>query len=381
MNKETTKKNGMATNSDERMKFCFPDWNDILRKTNRSFQENSEFQNPELFKRIEYYISSMDELRQEYINNPVAIIVNFAYRLFDITKDNFERGLPNNQVIEVMENLQVGSNEFYAVFDVKKNDYTIVDKRIEEVLGFRPEDFSLPSMLGFKPNGLTIHPADACHMSRSALIAYMVICIPGFKWKAMKDFYRARVRANVSNSQLKVVREAEWLTLEKKAYMSHYETDEKNFIPMYHLKRWSVFDESEYSGTCPYFGGDPYQSTYRNVYWYLLHANLLDIPIKFILMLHSRQTKDRYKAIALDLNENMSKFNQLKIQFDEGQVADCFAKTIRPKIAEAINIWENRQEKLVILSDQESVAYAKTLGLLPVPKKVLELIYQNIDAN
>ncbi|MFM9983697.1 MAG: hypothetical protein ACKVOK_00595 [Flavobacteriales bacterium] len=42
--------------------------------------------------------------------------------------------------------------------------------------------------------------------------------------------------------------------------------------------------------------------------------------------------------------------------FQAMTVADCFAKTIEPKIAEAINIWEIRLEKWVIASDQEAVA-------------------------
>ncbi|MFM9983695.1 MAG: hypothetical protein ACKVOK_00585 [Flavobacteriales bacterium] len=362
---------------EEKTKLDFPEWDILIRKTNMLFQENKDYRNPEIDKRMDYYLSSMDDFRIEYLTNPLNVLFNFAYGLLKITKENFISGIPSEEAISTLKSMPIGANEFYTLFEVKVNEYTIVDPRIGDVLGVEPEDFNFMGILGVKPNALQIHPADLCHLSRSALIAYMVICTPGFKWKAMHDYYRARARVNVSRSKIKEVEETRWLTLEKEVYMGHQETKEQNFIPVYHFKRWKVYPESEYAGTRPYFGGDPYQSKFRNAYWYLLHAYMLDIPVKFILLLHERQTKDRHKAIALAISSEVRKYHPFITELDEGQVADCFAKTIRQKIGEAMSKWENRSTPMVISSDIEATTCAQTLGLLPIPHVVLDLIYKH----
>jgi hypothetical protein len=364
---------------EDKPKLNFPDWDVLISKTNELFQENPEFRNVEIEKRMEYYLNSMDEFRTEYLTNPLNVLFNFAYGLLRTTRENFISGIPSEVAIQTLQALPIGANEFYTLFEVKENEYTIVDPRISEVLGVYPSDFNFLGILGVKPSALQIHHADLCHLSRSALIAYMVICTPGFKWKAMHDYYRARARVNVSQSRIKEIQEVSWLTLEKEVYMGHHETKEKNFIPVYHFKRWKVYPESEYIGTKPYFGGDPYQSKFRNAYWYLLHAYMLDIPVKFILFLHERQTKDRHKAIAMSINKELRNHHNFKTELDEGQVADCFAKTIRQRIGEAMTKWENRIEPLVIVSDIEATTCAQTLCLLPIPQLVLEMIFKHTN--
>lgn len=65
---------------------------------------------------------------------------------------------------------------------------------------------------------------------------------------------------------------------------------------------------------------------------------------------------------------------------DEQQVADCFAKTIRPKVESAFNRWDFRSSSglIRINSDTEAVQYAKRLGLLPIPPLIKDLLFEMV---
>lgn len=381
MNKLLKTSSTSANSEDLRYKLKFPEWESLISKTNKRFAEREEFRSEDLVKRMEYYLQSMPEIKESHFRNPLEVVAKFAYALLDKAKENFISGIPSDEVMNILNSIPVGANEFYSLFEIKHNDYTVIDPRIQQVLGIDGADFNFKSLIGIQEGAIQFHPQDMWHLSRAALIAYMVICTPGFRWTAMHDYYSARVRVNVTKSTDEAIRAAGWLTLQKEVYMGHPETREEYFVPVYHFKRWKVYPEHEYQGTKPYFGGDPYQSKFRNVYWYLLHAQLLDIPVKFILLLHERKTKDRYKNIAQAINARIQANGEITALMDEGQVADCFGKTIRQRIGEALTLWENRKEPIEINNDLEAVACAEKLGLLPIPAMVLDLIYENIYEN
>lgn len=364
--------------TETKIRIEYPNWSELLYSITKQFSKNQIYFSDETLPRIQFYQKEMAKFRDEFRISPLNIMSNFAHGLANSSSDVFQPGPSLIDAIRNIESLDMGSNEFFTLFDIAKNEYVSVDERIEDVLGYKPEQFSLMGMLGIKPDCLKLQPQDAMHMARAAFVAYMVSCIPGFKWRIMKDFYRARTRIYVHDSRIPEIRDMQVMTLEKKVYISFGDDDSGDYIPTHHLKKWTVYDESEYSGTCPYFGSDPYQSTYRNAYWYLLHAFLLEMPVKFVLLLHERQFKDRYKAIAQSFNEHLGQYNGEADYMDEGQVADCFAKTIRPRIAELVNVWENREVPITITSDQEALDYAKRMGLLPIPKKVVELMYGGV---
>ncbi len=286
-NQKTEKKK-----SEKKNQIDFPDWTDLLFALTSNFSENENYLSPLTWERIQYYLSQMKKYRHSFRENHIDIMLEFAYGLAEFSKDNFQPGPALNQAIEQLKRMEMGSNEFYSLFDIAKNEYVSVDERIKDVLGYRPDQFSLMGMLGIKPNCLRLHSQDAVHMARAAFVAYMVSCIPGFKWRTMKDFYRARTRIYVHESNIPEIRDMEIMTLEKKVYISFGDGTDGDYIPTHHLKKWTLYDESEYTGTCPYFGSDPYQSTYRNAYWYLLHAFLSLLRLDRLLKLEYPDQKN-----------------------------------------------------------------------------------------
>jgi hypothetical protein len=89
---------------------------------------------------------------------------------------------------------------------------------------------------------------------------------------------------------------------------------------------------------------------------------------------------DRNKAVAARLEENVFKNTGIEAQFEEQAVADCFAKTIRPRMEQTINAWEFRKKDdfCILESDAQAMQAAKSLGLLPIPEKILKTIYSGV---
>ena len=86
---------------------------------------------------------------------------------------------------------------------------------------------------------------------------------------------------------------------------------------------------------------------------------------------------DRNKAIAARIQEHIFKNTGIDTLLEEQAVADCFAKTIRPRMEQTVNAWEFRKadDLCHLESDAAAVQTAKALGLLPIPEKVLKSIY------
>ncbi len=355
----------------------YPSWKSIIDSTIRLFEIATNQDAASMRKVCDEHIILIDKIRkviQEKISEFHPIL---AYEISSQTACRTANSASIEETMAILNKLKLNSNEFYSVFDASLKDQIIVDERIREILGIEPEQFRMKALLGFDPDNPLFHPDDLFHSIRFGTIAYMVLSIPHLEFKPYVDFYRARFRVGTKASKITEIKNLEYVMLEKRAYMIE---DRKvgSPIAMQILYRWSVYAEDDFDGIKTYFVSDPLRSTYLHELWYLFHAYLLGISPKFILMLDARRNYDRNKAIALYMNEQIEKHTGIKSGLDEGQVADCFAKTIRPKIAEAITIWEKREKDLVISSDQEAVSYAKRLGLLPIPKRVLEMMYSNV---
>jgi len=301
-----------------------------------------------------------------------------AYQLSSQTMCKAQSAVSLDETIQLLTTLKLNSNEFYTIFDTSEKEHVAVDSRISDILGIDPSNFNMKSMLGLDPDNPLFHPDDIYHSIRFGTIAYFVLAIPSFEFKALEDFYSARFRISTSSSKIDEVRNAQYVILEKKSYLTE-EREKDSPLAMRILYRWSVYFQEDYDHRLPYFATDPIRTSYMLDFWYLYNAHLIGISPKFILMLDARNRHDRNKAIATEFNQQIKFFNEsVKSLIDEGQIADCFSKTIRPKVAEAINIWEKRSKPLVIHSDIEAVQYAKRLGLLPIPKRIKEIMYKNI---
>jgi hypothetical protein len=105
---------------------------------------------------------------------------------------------------------------------------------------------------------------------------------------------------------------------------------------------------------------------------------LIGLQPKYVMFMNERIETDRNKAIALNVSEKMQEHSGLKPDLMEKTVADCFSKSIRIRIAEALDTWEPALEKHIINADSDAVKGAYKLGLLPIPPMVEKLMYSSI---
>jgi hypothetical protein len=82
------------------------------------------------------------------------------------------------------------------------------------------------------------------------------------------------------------------------------------------------------------------------------------------------------------LAKHKNKYTIDSLDVMEKQIADCMAKTISPRIAQAVNTWEHRKphDLCTVDSDLQAVEAARSLGLLPIPDRIRKVLYKNIMA-
>ena len=275
--------------------------------------------------------------------------------------------------------LPVRPNEFYAVFDLRAAHYLEMDSKLDALLGLRPEDFSVPALMQKDSFAHIFHPRDHYHMLRWACLAQSMVAARIFRWNSMEDQFRIRFRVRTQKSNIASYREHEFITLEKLCFLYNEETPE-GCQPSLHIDKWLIYDRSEFDQVRPSWISTLDRQGHLNAVLYLFNAAMIQFPVQYLLYLHERSHVDRNKAIAARLNENVLRNTGLEAQFEEQAVADCFAKTIRPRMDQAINTWEFRKagDLCKLESDLQAAQAAHSLGLLPIPKKVLRIIYSGI---
>lgn len=98
---------------------------------------------------------------------------------------------------------------------------------------------------------------------------------------------------------------------------------------------------------------------------------------KYLLMLDERRSTDRNKDVANELNKRIGESSNSTSSFTEQSVGDTFAKTIRKKVSELNQIWS--QTKETSQSEPESISILKSLGLLPIPQNIKDLMYARVE--
>jgi hypothetical protein len=361
-------------------KLNFPSWKHLLMALTQDFEEQIPNPTGRLGKKILDYCKLIDNGRNKIITDGVRYYPEFAYESIIKGSGKYTAGVSVDKIMSSIDSVELGNNEFYSVFDAICNEHVLIDSKMQKVLGIPQDKFTMRALCGMDPDNPLHHPEDASHALRFALIAYLILGLPDFEWKAHKDYYRARFRIGTSQSLDPVIRKAGYVMVEKRAYLSHDFIQTEDFLPTRHFDRWIVYDASEFDGIKPYFSSDPLQSEFRNCYWFLLHAYLIGLSPKYLLFLNERIGHDRNKSVAHALNQKGASFLRTKTAFDEIQIGNYFAKTIRPKLSEAMVIWNKQKPNFIISSDQEAVDMAKMLGLLPLPEKIEELIFRNISS-
>lgn len=325
------------------------------------------------------HVSTIDKIKEIIRESIKEFHVGIAFQI--ASNVNCEPNPDNNleKSLDILKQSALNSNEFYSIYDLSISEHVYVQDRVAEILGIKPEQFKVATFIGANPEVSLFYEHDILHILRFATIVYQVLSIPGLEFKALSDFHQARFRIDVSQSSKKELRELGHIMLEKRTYWVTEKPKNEKYDRINLLYRWSVYHPNQFNGIEHYFVTDLFRSEYMQDFAYLLHAHLLGIPTKFILMLDSRLSNDRNKAIAAEISENIKKYSQISFEIDEGQVADCFSKTIRNKIGEIITIWEHRSRPVTITSDIEAAQEARRMGLVPIPRRVKEFIYRNIS--
>jgi hypothetical protein len=272
-------------------------------------------------------------------------------------------------------------NEFYAVFDLHMCCYLEMDKKLDELLGFRPEDFNVPALMKNDAYTHIFHVRDHHHMLRWACLAQMMVASNMFVWRSLEDQFRIRFRVRTQKSTLASYREHEYITLEKLCFL-YNEEQQGAVLPKLHIDKWLIYDRSEFEQVRPAWISNIERQSTLNDALYIYNAILINFPVQYLLYLQERSTADRNKAIAERLNAQILTHSGIEAQLDEQQIADCMAKTIRPRIAQAVNTWEHRKphDLCVVDSDLQAVEAARSLGLLPIPDRIRKVLYTNIMA-
>jgi hypothetical protein len=272
-------------------------------------------------------------------------------------------------------------NEFYAVFDLHACRYLEMDSKLDELLGFGPDDFNVPALMKNDAYTHIFHVRDHHHMLRWACLAQMMVASHMLVWRSLEDQFRIRFRVRTQKSTLASYREHEYITLEKLCFL-YNEEHQDTVLPKLHIDKWLIYDRSEFEQVRPVWISSMDRQSILNDALYLFNAALIDFPVQYLLYLQERSTADRNKAIAERLNAHILAYSGIEAQLDEQQIADCMAKTIRPRIAQAVNTWEHRKphDLCTVDSDLQAVEAARSLGLLPIPDRIRKVLYKNIMA-
>jgi hypothetical protein len=297
------------------------------------------------------------------------------------TKATYQAQLPFEEVVSLFKTISVRPNEFYAIFNLLDFRYEEVDPSIKNLLGIEPNDFTVNAMIGLCDDNPLFHEKDLNHVLRWVSVAFCLFTLELIKWTSMQDQYRVRFRAGTLKSKLATVTQQDYVTLEKLCFMFYDKVGDGLTQPIYHFDKWLVYPESEFDYVRPSILSTASRQTFLNDMLYLMNAYTIDIPTQYLLYLHERSCTDRNKTVAHNLSANLKRYANIDQRIYEQHVADCFAKTIRNRLAQAMNIWDKRKfgDLLEITNDQEAVHCAKVLGLLPIPKNVLESLYRNVD--
>jgi hypothetical protein len=151
-------------------------------------------------------------------------------------------------------------------------------------------------------------------------------------------------------------------------------------MPSLHIDKWLIYDRSEFEQVRPTWISNFERQGHLNAVLYLFNAALIQFPVQYLVYLHERSMADRNKAIAARLNDQIARYAGIESTLEEQSIADCFAKTIRPRMEQTLNAWEFRKptDLCALESDAQAVQAARTLGLLPIPESILKIIYSGV---
>lgn len=357
----------------------FPGWENIIKTTIIKYFEKYKDTGIDPLKNFDDVMSRLKMLRQIISNEHPAKVLDFVSATVPEIDEKANAEFLKS-VIQKVSKEWTGPNEFYVLFDIKKCDYVYVDERIRTVLGIEPHMFNIKSISALDEDCPLFHSDDLSHVVRFAILALMMMSLPFLRWNKFKEHYIARYRMGTSISSIGELRKKGYVTISKMCYSLHHPSDVLPATPRYHIDRYYVYSDEEIGHVTRSFVSDFEQTIFMNTLHYLFNSFLVGLSPKYVCMLEERRNNDRNKAVANAMNAHLRRLKGLDNEFDELQMANCFAKTIRSKIESAMNESDRFffGKNIHIQSDQEAAYYAARLGLLPLPEKIRDEIFLNI---
>jgi hypothetical protein len=366
-----------GTSKKSKPKLYYPSWKSVLTE----ISETAKTKHPEQWVNqaltFQATFSGLEVLREVLTTRNLELL----FAATPAFLGEYVAGESLETIMSRFKSAPIRPNEFYAVFDLHACHYLEMDRKLDQLLGFQPDDFNVPALMKNDAYTHIFHVRDHYHMLRWACLAQMMVAGNMLVWRSMEDQFRIRFRVRTQKSSLAAYREHEYLTLEKLCFLYNEEHSD-TAVPKLHIDKWLIYDRSEFEQVRPTWISSIERQTILNDTLYLFNAALLDFPVQYLLYLQERGTVDRNKAIAGRLNDHILAHAGIDAQLDEQQIADCMAKTIRPRIAQAVNQWEHRKphDLCKVDSDIQAVEAARSLGLLPIPDRIRKVLYKNIMA-
>lgn len=352
----------------------FPTWKEVINCFIDEKSKNESFNTKEFKNKIDFFQNNARLITDDMANKSVSL----AMQMMIGAAGEYIPGETLETILPRIKETGFSSNEFYTVFDLLNSNYCVKDETLIEKLGIEPENFELYNLLGITGHPFKVHEEDLPHFIRWAGVAFLLFSLPGFTFQSNKDHFIIKFRVNVSSSKIPEIAELGYVTLEKKCFLSNESVGNHEFIPRYHFDRWSIIPNNDDLFVKPHFVSDFQQSAFMNGLNYLFNASLLNFPVKYLLMLEERILQDRNKGISNQINKNILEFTGIESSFDEYQIGDYMAKTIRPKLTELAQKWDSSNSSKMIENDNQAIHQAQKLGLLPIPEKIKALIYSRV---
>ena len=354
-----------TTNKRKRKKLYYPSWRSLA--TNSLLMHFQKY--PEHFEHKKYDLKKFfDQLQPIRDSIGTGLICNIPVFQDEDSRKQIGALMP----IQMHRTTPSVQGEFQLAIDYEGNVFPYSD--VTQTLGLT--DAQLQSMWNQCGGDSLFHPKDQYHLQRWFSIAYYLLSLNLFNWKAVNCRLRIRARLRTHHSDISLHKN-EYVGIERNCTLH---VTEENNKPLLQTEQCQIIPYGEFHYVEVGWIASPEVQEFLTDFTYLVNAYLLRIPVAQILMLESKSKLERYKAIARKMNSRIAQYAGFDAELDEHQVADAFGKTIRKRMSEAINQWDFRtKEKSVnITSDAEAVHYARKLGLLPIPRNIKRLAFRDI---
>jgi hypothetical protein len=254
-----------------------------------------------------------------------------------------------------------------------------VDEKIRHILGLEPSDFTLVAMAGLDPDNNLFHRDDYLHVVRWACIAYIALSAPIFKWQSNQDIYRVNFRAGTKKSNIQELKDIEYVCLEKNCVIICDEHQKNMIRPSYHFDKWTVLPVEYFQNVQPRFLSTPSREHAVNGFLYLLNILLLDIPIKYVVMLQARSEGKTNTGATQVINKKIERNSSITYRYTDKQIADGIQKTVRLRIEQTFNTCDKREkkERIICKTDNDAIELAYKMGILPIPPAIEQLIFRS----